>query len=413
MNFERIRTNPVLRSFHDLPWVTRIYHFSLALYGAMRTGFPSRRIKVIGITGTKGKTSAVELLVAIFEAAGRKTALLSSVHIKVGEDSEKNRLGNSMPGRGFIQKFLRRAADAGCEFAVLEVTSQGVVTSRHRFIHFASAAITNIAPEHIEAHGSFENYRNAKFTFLKYVARQGTRVFVNSEDNPSHWFKDNLPGDSVALYSLALIPDVPNSVWETMPGKFSRENAAAAVAIAKSFGITDEEVRRGLISFKGVEGRAEFVQKEPFKVVVDYAHTPESLRAIYSTVRDLVPGNMICVLGAAGGGRDKWKRPAMGEIAASLCDEIILTNEDPYDEKPEEILSEIAAGAKIAKNPIAHILDRKEAIKEAIGRAKPGDAVIITGKGSELYLHLANGEKIEWSDREAAKEALKTRSFSG
>lgn len=406
MTFEDIRNNPVLRFIHDLPYVGRSYHYLLAFLSALYYGFPSRRVKTIGITGTKGKTSAVEILAAIFDAAGRKAAFLSSAHLRIGEDLQKNRLGNSMPGRGYIQKFLRRATDAGCEFAILEVTSQGVVTSRHRFIHFASAAITNIAPEHIEAHGSFERYRDAKFSFLKHVIGQGTRVFVNSEDDPLHWFKENLPADGVALYSTTLLPEVSEKVWEILPGKFSRENAAAAVAIAKSFGVTDEEVKKGLELFKGVEGRAEFIQREPFRVVVDYAHTPDSLRAIYSTVRDLSTGRMICVLGAAGGGRDRWKRPAMGEVAASFCDDIILTNEDPYDEDPEAILKEIAAGAKLAKHPIAHILDRKSAIREAIGRAKDGDAVVITGKGSELYIHLEHGRKIEWSDKQVAEEVL-------
>lgn len=405
---DKLAANPLLRKLYArLPFLAKPYHLILALLGAIFYGFPSRKIKVIGITGTKGKTSTTEVMAAILEAAGKKTALLSSLRIKVGNDSEKNRLGNSMPGRFAIQKFLRRAMRQGAEFAVIEVTSQGVVFSRHRFIRFAAAGITNIAPEHIESHGSFENYRAAKFSFLRYAAKQGARVFVNGENDASAYFRENLTEDKLFVYTTTLVPEVDGRVWDVLPGRFSKENVACAVAIAKSFGVSDDDVKKGLEGFEGIEGRAEFVQRQPFRVVVDYAHTPDSLEAIYSTAKEMTKGRIIAVLGAAGGGRDKWKRPAMGAVVARYADEIILTDEDPYDEDPKEILQQIVQG--FFPNTVYYeILDRREAIREAIRRAAPEDSVVITGKGSEPYLHLAKGEKIDWSDRAIAEEALRT-----
>ncbi len=405
--FEKLKRSPLLRLIYAVPGADKMYHFLLSFSGAVRYGFPSRRIKVIGITGTKGKTTTTTLVAALLAAAGKKTALLSSERIQIGDVAEKNRKGNSMPGRFFIQHFLQRAVAAGCEYAVLEVTSQGVVMHRHRFIRWAVAAITNIHPEHIESHGSYEKYRAAKLSFLRYAARQGALVFVNQDDEPSAFFGEHLPTMRTSFYSMQGLMQLSEETRRVLPGKFNLQNVALALNILGHFGVPDADAAKGLASFKGVPGRAEFIQYEPFAVVVDYAHTPGSLQAIYEAVQETTKGKLIGVLGGAGGGRDKWKRPEMGAIAARYCEQVILTNEDPYDEDPQAILDETAKGFPPSAR-YEMILDRRAAIAKAIRSAVPGDSVVITGKGSEPYLHLAKGEVLEWSDRAVAEEALRS-----
>lgn len=411
---EKIKNLPFVRWVYKMPWLVRGYHLFWALLGAVIYWKPSRKIKVIGITGTKGKTSVVEILNAIFEAAGKKTALLSSLRVKIGEKSKKNMTGNTMPGRMFIQRFLRRAVQAGSEYAFVEVTSQGIVLYRHAFINWAGAALTNLQPEHIESHGSFEKYREAKLSFLEYVGLQGAPIFLNSEGQEKDFFAEALKDDKLIFYSKENLPDLDRKVFEILPGEFSKQNIALAIAAAKEFEISEEDIKKGLENFKGVPGRVEFVQKKPFQVIVDYAHTPNSLEAIYKTFKDIVrgKGRLICILGSAGGGRDKWKRPEMGKVAAKYCDIIIMTNEDPYDENPSEILNQIKKGiveSSFAEGELMEILDRRRAIKKAVEVAKTGDAIIATGKGSESWIHLKKGEKIPWDEREVFEEELKNK----
>jgi UDP-N-acetylmuramoyl-L-alanyl-D-glutamate--2,6-diaminopimelate ligase len=195
-------------------------------------------------------------------------------------------------------------------------------------------------------------------------------------------------------------------------GEFNLENIAAAVSVARSVGIEWDVIREAVELFNGVPGRLEFIQKIPFSVIIDYAHTPDSLEKVYHTVKKSVvkkanSHKMICVLGSAGGGRDMWKRAVMGEIAAKYCDHIILTNEDPFDEDPGEILNHIEAGIlNDNKKKVKKIIDRKEAIRAAVKMAKKGDAVIITGKGSEPYMRIADGKKISWNEKEIVAKIL-------
>jgi len=382
------------------------YHFSLALLSALVSGFPGKKMCVIGITGTKGKTSVIEILNSMLTAAGKKTAILSSLRMKIGEESRKNLTGNTMPGRGFIPRFLRRATKKGVEYALIEVTSEGAVGHRHRFINWSLVALTNLHPEHIESHGSLENYRRAKLSFLEYAVKRGAKIFLNQNDSGSEYFWERLPSSQTTFFSAALLPDFPSGVFKVLKGDFNKDNIALAVKIAEYLHLDKETIQKGLLDFRGIPGRLEYVLKEPFAVIVDYAHTPDSLEAVYQTVKPK-EGRLICVLGAAGGGRDKWKRPVFGKIASDYCEEIILTNEDPFDENPELILQEIAAGAKNKK--VKKILDRKNAIFEAVKTAESGDVVIITGKGSEPWIRVAHGKKIPWSERVAVEEALEKR----
>ena len=382
------------------------YHFTLGLIAEIIYFFPSWRIKVIGVTGTKGKTTTIELLDAILEQAGYRTALLSSIRVKLARDSKINTFGNTQPGRFFIQSFLREAVRKKCRYAVLEVTSQGIVLFRHRFIKWRQAVITNLSPEHIEAHGSFEAYRRAKFRFLKYASRRGASIFINGDDEQSEYFRNAFKERRPIIYSKTDLPNFSNKVFNLLPGEFNKENLAAAASVAGTLGIGQEIIKEAIEHFPGVPGRMEFVQREPFAVVVDYAHTPDSLELVYQTLTEKNrKGGLICVLGSAGGGRDKWKRPKLGEIASRYCKEIILTDEDPFDEDPAQIIAEIKAGVTVPD--VSEVLNRKQAIFKAIGIAKPGDTVIITGKGSESYLRVADGKQIPWSDKTIALEALR------
>lgn len=409
---ERVRRNPILRTLYRLPGISWTYHFSLALFGAALFGFPSRKLIVIGVTGTKGKTTVVELLGAALRASDHKAAVLSSVHSKIGDQDIRNRTGNSMPGRLFIQRFLRDAKRAGCTHAVIEVTSQGVVQQRHRFIEWNIAALTNIAPEHIESHGSFEKYRDAKLAFMRYAAGRCAAVFVNADDERSEYFRDNLQTADITLYSKRSIEAWPDNLFAGLPGEFNRQNVAAVVAMTRKLEIPDATTMSALEDFKGVPGRMEFVALEPFRVVVDYAHTPDSMEAVYKALRADMDANnkLIAVFGSCGGNRDKWKRPVMGGVAARYADRIVLTNEDPYDEDPSRILKDIRAGiakANFSDADIFEVLDRGDAIRKAFSFAKPGDTVIMTGKGSETSIHVKDGRTIEWSDSKEAAQALK------
>ena len=391
---------------YRISWAPSAYHYTLALLGAMIYRFPSREITVIGVTGTKGKTTTIELINAILEAAGEKTVLVSSIRFKLHDKSEVNKTGNTQPGRFFIQYFLREAVKKGCRYAIIEVGSEGVVMHRHRFIDFDVAVFTGIHPEHIESHGGFENYLKAKLSFFRYVKRRSkkknTHFIINGEDKHSDKFIEVAGADRVSSYSMYSGP-------LKLIGDFNRRNAAAAEAVCRALGVDEHFIEKALRDFEGVEGRMEFLQREPFSVLIDYAHTPDSLEEVYGTLRKNLSGRLICVLGSMGGGRDRWKRPEFGRIAGKHCGEIILTNEDPVDEPPEKIISEIETGIGLDTGSVHKIVDRREAIQKAISLARPGDAVVITGKGREPYIRVANGKRIPWSDADAVRSALTER----
>lgn len=423
---EWLKNSPSLRLIYKLPGAPSLYHFLLALLGGVIYSFPGSNIFVIGVTGTKGKTTTIELLNAILEAAGKRTAVLSSLRIKIAGESKKNPLGNTLPGRFFTQNFLKNAVKEKCQYALIEVTSQGVLLSRHRFINWNAGVLTNLAPEHIEAHGSFENYREAKLKFLRYVIKKGGKVFINGDDRNSPFFMGALKNSPVLMFSksdegvLRILPKISPARAAAGSGPpafflsgFNQDNIAAAVAVVKDLGIGELVIEDALRRFSGVPGRMEFIEKGGITAVVDYAHTPDSLEAAHRSLKYYLKehrgkGRLICVFGAAGGGRDKWKRPKMGEIASKYCDQIILTDEDPYDESSAEILAQIKSG--IPKNfpqtAVCEILDRREAIKKAVSLAGDGDVIVVTGKGSEDWIHLGRGKKIPWDEKEVVGEIL-------
>ena len=381
-------------------FIIRVYHFKLALLGAVVFGFPGygKKLKIIGVTGTSGKSTTVDFIARILEddpkGVPNKVASISSVRFKVADKEWENKYKMTMPGRFVIQKFLRQAKNAGCNFIVLEVTSEGIRQFRHRFINFDCAVFTNLTPEHIESHRGFENYRNEKVKLFK--ATKNIHV-INIDDQNAKYFLD-IPAKQKIKFGMS---DAENSgIKLNMDGIFNLMNAMAAISVAKAYGVSLEVCKKALEKAKGISGRMEVVSSGSIKVVVDYAHTPDQLEAVY---KSLMGKNLICVLGSCGGGRDKWKRPVLGEIARKYCKEIIVTNEDPYDENPQEIINQVA---KTAGPSAKKILDRNEAIESAIKLAKPGEVVIITGKGSEPWMCIENGKKIPWDDRQIAKDAI-------
>ncbi len=395
-----------------------VYHPLLAWTGALVYRFPSRRLKVIGVTGTKGKSTTVYLTSHILEQAGYSVAAIGSLGYKIKDREWPNLLKMTMPGRWKMQKFLREAVRAGCTHAVVEVPSEGLAQGRHLGIHFDCAVFTNLHPEHIEAHGTFDRYRQAKGKL--FAATHHLHV-LNADDPATEYFASFLAhkklffgteGGELRATKLVVGEDRSSfSIYGTqfdlhIGGVFNVYNALAALSVAALYGVDLPTAKPALESVTEIPGRLQWIQKEPFGVVVDYAHTPDSLRAVYTALRPHAT-RLIAVLGAAGGGRDKWKRPAFGAIADELCDQIILTNEDPYDEDPEHILDDVAAGiATSSAQKVERIMDRAQAISRAIASAQKGDIVIITGKGSETSMALANGRKISWSDAALAHAAL-------
>ncbi len=380
------------------------YHYLLALAGAIIYRFPSRQIKVIGVTGTKGKTSTTEILGQILEQAGYKVATTSTLQFKIGDKISRNLYKMSMPGRMFMQKFLRQAVNSKCDYAVLEMTSEGAKTYRHKFINLDGLIFTNISPEHIESHGSFEKYLEAKLSYavaLNKSSKSNKFLVVNEDDPESIKFIKQAPQAQVTKFGFADDKDYPTTI---LPGTFNRYNIIGASKMAEALGVKREAIEQALKNLTIIRGRMEQVisgdPRQNFEVIVDYAHTADSLTKAYQALGDK---KKICLLGSCGGGRDKWKRPQMGKVANDFCSLIILTNEDPYDEDPEQIIDEVASG--ISK-PYKKILDRREAINYAIKQARAGDAVIITGKGTDPYLMEAGGKKTPWSDYEVAREEI-------
>jgi UDP-N-acetylmuramoyl-L-alanyl-D-glutamate--2,6-diaminopimelate ligase len=398
-----------------------IYHQLLAITGAIIYRFPSRNIKVVAVTGTKGKTSVVEIVNAFLEEAGYKTAAASTLRFKIAEESVANKLKMTTQGRFFLQRFLRRAVSAGCQYAVIELTSEAAKQFRHRYIELDALIFTNIAPEHIESHGSYENYVNAKLEIAKQLAiskKAKKYIVVNGDDKEHHKFLSVAGNATRIVYHLEDVAPYTTSdtggsltlddrtIRTHLPGTFNLYNILAAASYAATQKVSVEQISEALLSFGGIRGRMERVGLQEFDVIVDYAHTADSLQAVYETFPNR---RKLCVLGGTGGGRDHWKRPLMGEIAANYCDEIILTDEDPYDEDPRKIVEEVAQGVKNKNKKYDVVMDRRLAIREAIKRARPNDVILITGKGTDPYIMGPKGSKTPWSDAAVAHEELANR----
>jgi len=397
-----------------------VYHYGMTLAGAMIYGFPAKKLYIVGITGTKGKTSTSEIVNAILEHSGKKTALSNGIRFKIGDKSRLNKFKMSMPGRFFMQKFLHDAVKAGCTHAVVEMTSEGSKMFRHKFIWLDAFIFTNIAPEHIESHGSFAKYLNAKLSLVDNLSKKkNTLLIVNSDEAEAEKFLEKNANKKISYSMSNSKPlDLTNGIkmrfgkttlYSPLLGEFNAYNILAAATFAKEIGISDEIIKEAIENLKQIPGRAQKIEAgQKFEVYVDYAHTKESLEALYKSFPNQ---KKVCVLGNTGGGRDKWKRPEMAKIADQYCDEIILTDEDPYDEDPNQIVGEMKA--TITQKPVTVIMDRRTAINKAISKAdtakKDGAdvVVLITGKGTDPYIMGPKGAKTPWLDSEVATEEIK------
>src|SRR3989344_5004997 len=349
------------------------YHFLMAFFAAVFYGFPSKKMIVIGVTGTKGKTTTCDLIYQILNFNGYKTGLATTADFAIGDLKWQNKSKQTMLGRFELQKLLARMAQENCVYAVIETSSEGILQYRHRFIDYNIAVFTNLSPEHIERHGSFENYRSAKIKLFEKVAKEKNSIGIyNLDDENAKYFLKakiknrffyglNAENNRVNVQNLNVISSIKTTINGAnfsfnqekfkMPliGEFNVYNAAAAICVALSQNIPINKIKEALAIAKPPAGRMEIIDEgQNFMIIIDYAHEPASLEAIYKTAQKLKAKNskLICLLGAQGGGRDKWKRPEMGKIAGQYCNKIILTNEDPYDENPSRILSEIKNGIK-------------------------------------------------------------------
>lgn len=441
-----------------------VYHWLLSFFAALWYGWPSEKLIIIGVTGTTGKTTSVYLIAKMLSAAGYKTGFTSTAIFNDGEKEWLNDKKMTMAGRFFTQKMLKKMVKNNCRYAVVETTSQGIEQFRHRFINYDILIFTGLYPEHIEAHGGFENYKLAKGKLFAHLKKCRTKyadekkrvvkaesglkkiesnrvkkiIIANADDKYADYFlnfwaeekwgykikaEKTKSNNQISLIEYGDIKSSGKGVEFLINGKtkinlhllgeYNAANAMNAVSLGLSQGISLGKIKVGLEKIKAVPGRMEIIKSSSpeFIVVVDYAFEPEALKKIYNAISGISHNRIVHVLGSAGGGRDLARRPKLGRLAGENADIVIVTNEDPYDDDPRLIIDQVAdgaedAGKKLDKN-LFKIQDRRQAIKKALSLATLGDMVLITGKGCEQAICIAGGEKIPWDDRKVVQEELK------
>ncbi|MFW5888635.1 MAG: Mur ligase family protein, partial [Patescibacteria group bacterium] len=449
-----------------------IYHFFLSRLSAVIYRHPSEKLIVIGITGTTGKTTSVYLTAKMLEEAGYRVGYTSTAMFSDGKKEWLNDKKMTMPGRFFTQKMLKRMLANKCRYAIIESTSEGMRQFRHRFINYDIVVFTGLYPEHIESHGGFENYKKAKGKLfdhlktcnIKYVndekevqlqkglkklelSRVKKTIVANLEDEHCGYFLDFWAERKMGYLPMGadagdheISENVEKLVWENKKedrgvsfafkskdlelseekinmkilGDFNIGNSLNAVCIGLAQGLAIKDIKRGLESVDGIPGRLEKIDLgQDFFVVVDYAFEPNALAKTYDTLDRLPHRRIIHVLGSAGGGRDADRRPKLGALAGERGDMVIVANEDPYDEDPGSIIDQVAGGAeKQGKKEgvdLFKIPERQEAIRKAVFSADKDDLVLITGKGSEQGICMADGKIIPWDDRKVAREEIREK----
>ena len=409
-------------------------HLFWAWYGAFKYHHPSEELMVIGITGTSGKSTTAYLLRQILESASMRVGSLSTIDFYVAGEEKLNDQKMTMLGKMQIQKYLREMVDKKCDVAIVETTSEGRVQYRHSFINYDMMALTNLYPEHIDSHGSFEAYKQAKLDIFEYVANHKSKI-INQKSigktaivNGNSEYKDEFlqfDFDKKIIFGTNILNqqtkndglhfEIENHKLQApMYGEHNIYNIVGAVTIARELNISWEVIEKAVSSFKNVPGRNEFIseaKEKGFDVIVDYAFEPVAMEKLYQVVDLLKPtGKIIHVFGSTGGGRDKDRRFKLGEMIGKRAAICIVTDEDPYEDDPIEIIDDVASavtkqGKELEKN-VFKILDRKEAIGKAVEMAEKGDLILITGKGSEQGMCVAGGKMIVWDDRKIVRDFI-------
>jgi len=439
-----------------------LYHFSLAFLANIIYRFPGRKIRVIGITGTNGKSTTANLIVKILEEAGYKVGLTSTTNFQVGDEKWENLIDKTTAGRFQSIKLLRQMVKAKCDYAVLEVSSHGIAQFRIWGIPFDVAILTNMSHDHLDFHKTFENYVATKERLFTNVAKSkrkrlrfpsltGKKIqllsksfaglkkervkkfIILNQDDPLFGRFNKRRADLNISYStknkraslLAKNVEItekgssfnlvsykgPEIIDLKIRGLFNVYNALASISLGLTQDIDLKTIKRAVEKFEGISGRLEVIEKNGKTVVIDYAHTPDALENVYKTVREFAKGNLIAVFGATGD-RDRTKRPVMGEIAGRMADIVYLTDEEPGNEDPFRVIEEVVPGVlnsgKREGQNFFKITDRKEAIQKAIRDAKKGDVVIITGIGHQKF-RLIKGVQEPWDERGIVALALNSK----
>lgn len=413
-----------------------LWHRSKAFAAALRYGFPARRLTVVGITGTDGKTTTVGMVAHILQTTGIQTGALSTAFFRIGDDIEWNATQKTSPSPFLIQSFLRRAKKAGCTHAVIEFSSHGLIQSRTLFTWPTVAAVTNVAEEHLDYHGTMKHYIAAKGRLFAMLKGRGTKVLNGADPTyatfrsfPSRqtvtyksggertdmrlYLEQIKPGNTASAVLRATIPGHMERTFDltlAIPGEFNLENALCAVGCAVGCGVSMEDAVKALTSFPGIPGRMERIDgTQPFAVFVDFTVTPQSYEKTLSTIRAGLPaGGRLLVLTGSCGDRMKEKRPVIGRIVSSFADVTVVANEDPYTEDPEKIIDEVWAGIDQSRTQAYRIFDRRAAIAFLLKEARPGDTVLLCGKGSDTTMWTKEG-KIPWNEREIVRELLQQK----
>lgn len=391
-----------------------------------RFGNPAKNLRVIAVTGTNGKTTTVVFVNEILKAAGFKTAMFSTAVIEIGGERKLNDLNATVATTAEMQAFFREAKRAKVNFVVLEITSHALHQHKLATVPIECAVMTNLTQDHLDYHGSMQEYARAKGVLF---AKQPRYVVLNQDDEWFDFFNEYGSGEHTITYGTkpesearitkvklykkgseaTLIIDHQTKIelGTNLPGKYNVYNLAAAAAAAYVMGINLEAIADGIANVEAIPGRFERISiDKPFEVIVDYAHTPDALEQLLETVKAQTKSRVILVFGACGD-RDKSKRPIMGEIGARCADRIYLTDEESYNEDPDEIRKMILDGIERAKGKTktTEIADRREAIQKALSIARKGDTVVITGMGHEQF-RIVQGERIPWNDGDVVREII-------
>jgi len=406
-----------------------IGHLGEAVIAATRYGFPGRKMKIIGVTGTNGKTTTSFMIHRILHESGIKVGLMTTVANGIGDNIVSQTEHVTTANSGVLQKRLREFAEAGVEWVVIETSSHALAQHRIWGIPYEIAVMTNVTHDHLDYHETFERYRDAKRSLFTIANKHGMRFgIVNAQDKSAERFQSAITnsisygigeGDLQAT-NVRLAADGSNYVAKAgsdsydirvnIPGEFNVSNSLAAIAVARKLGLSKAEIEHGVAALDSVEGRMNAIHEgQVFKVVVDFASTPDGFEKFFTSMRPLTKGKLIAVFGSAGR-RDEHKRPVQGEIAGKYADVVVLTEEDDRDVDGNEILEEIAIGARKAgkqdDKSLFKVLDREEAIGFAMTFPKSkDDVVVLLGKGHEKTIERADGE-YPWNDADVARAAL-------